>query len=95
VAAGCRKAHCQICSACRRQEGEARGDWLTRVMQCEGMKSLHWNPNQLRHSAATEIRREAGLDAARAVLGHRSPQVTEVYAEIDAAKAARVMEKLG
>mgnify|MGYP006145908195 CR=1 FL=1 len=28
----------------------------------------------------TEIRRAAGLDAARAVLGHSSPVVTEVYA---------------
>ncbi len=54
-----------------------------------------WHPNQLRHSKATEIRREAGLDAARAVLGHRTPKVTEVYAEIDQAKAAAVMEKLG
>jgi integrase len=54
-----------------------------------------WHPNQLRHTKATELRREFGLDAARAVLGHRSPQITEVYAEIDAAKAAQVMEKLG
>jgi integrase len=55
----------------------------------------HWHPHQLRHNAATEIRRAAGLDAARAVLGHRSPQITEVYAEIDTAKAADVMERLG
>jgi integrase len=55
----------------------------------------HWTPNQLRHTKATEIRREAGLDAARAVLGHRSPAITEVYAELDTAKAAEVMERLG
>jgi integrase len=55
----------------------------------------HWHPHQLRHAKATEIRREAGLDAARAVLGHRSPVITEQYAEIDAAKAAAVMERLG
>jgi hypothetical protein len=55
----------------------------------------HWHPHQLRHTKATEIRREAGLDAARAVLGHRSPKVTEVYAEIDVNKAAEVMAKLG
>jgi integrase len=54
-----------------------------------------WHPHQLRHTKATEIRREAGLDAARAVLGHRSPKITEVYAEIDMTKAAEVMEKLG
>jgi site-specific recombinase XerD len=55
----------------------------------------HWHPNQLRHAKATEIRREAGLDAARAVLGHRGPAVTEVYAELDMGKAAEVMERLG
>jgi integrase len=54
-----------------------------------------WHPHQLRHTKATEIRREAGLDAARAVLGHRSPQITETYAEIDINKAAEVMAKLG
>ena len=55
----------------------------------------HWHPNQLRHTKATEIRRDAGLDAARVVLGHRSPQMTEVYAEIDVNKAAEVMARLG
>src|SRR5207237_1028218 len=42
-------------------------------------KAHRWHPNQLRHAKATELRREAGLDAARVVLGHRSPQITEVY----------------
>jgi hypothetical protein len=37
----------------------------------------HWHPNQLRHTKVREIRREAGLDAARVVLGHRSAQITE------------------
>jgi integrase len=55
----------------------------------------HFHPHQLRHAKATEIRREAGIDAARAVLGHRSPAITETYAEIDRSKAALVMEKLG
>jgi integrase len=58
-------------------------------------KAHRWHPHRLRHTKATEIRREAGLDAARAVLGHRSPAITEVYAEIDVGKAAEVMEKLG
>lgn len=53
-----------------------------------------WHPHQLRHTRATEIRREAGLDTARALLGHRSPKVTEVYAELDLGKACE-MEKMG
>jgi integrase len=54
-----------------------------------------WHVNQLRHTKATEIRRTSGLDAARAVLGHRSPEVTEVYAEVDQAKAAEIMGRIG
>jgi integrase len=62
---------------------------------CEAAQVPAWHPNQLRHSRATEIRREAGLDAARAVLGHTSPAMTEHYAELDAGTAAAVMERLG
>ena len=54
-----------------------------------------WHPNQLRHSAATRLRREFGLDVARAVLGHSTPVVTEVYAELDGAKAAETMGRIG
>ena len=36
-----------------------------------------------------------GLDAARVILGHKSPSITEVYAEIDAAKAVKIMAKVG
>ncbi len=54
-----------------------------------------WSPNQLRHSAATRIRKVKGLEAARTVLGHASASVTEVYAEIDARLAAQVMADLG
>ena len=46
-------------------------------------------------SAATQLRKEFGLDVARAVLGHSSPAVTEVYAELDLSKAAEAMEKVG
>jgi integrase len=84
-----------------RHQEETKKTWLARIgpdglAEVEQWRKAHrWHPNQLRHAAATEIRREAGLDAARAVLGHRSPQITEVYAEIDVRKAAAVMEKLG
>ena len=54
-----------------------------------------WHPHQLRHAAATRLRREFGLDVTRAVLGHSTPVVTEVYAELDAAKAAEAMGRVG
>jgi integrase len=55
----------------------------------------YWHPHQLRHNAATHLRREFGLDVARVILGHRSPVVTEIYAEVDAAKAREVMSRVG
>jgi integrase len=62
---------------------------------CKRAGVAKWYPHQLRHNAATRLRKEFGLDAARAVLGHSSPTVTEIYAELDAAKAAEAMELVG
>jgi integrase len=42
------------------------------------IRSHHWSPNQLRHTAATQIRRRFGLEAAQVVLGHATANVTEV-----------------
>ena len=55
----------------------------------------HWHPNQLRHSKATEIRRQFGLEAAQVVLGHAKADVTQVYAERDSALAVEVMRRIG
>lgn len=54
-----------------------------------------WHPHQLRHNAATRLRREFGIEAARVILGHRSSVVTEVYAEIDRSKAIDIMARVG
>jgi integrase len=54
-----------------------------------------WHPNQLRHSAATIIRAEFGLEAAQVVLGHSRADVTQVYAERDLEKAREVMREVG
>ncbi|MEO2046449.1 MAG: site-specific integrase, partial [Pirellulales bacterium] len=55
----------------------------------------HWTPQRLRHTKATDIRREFGLDSAQAVLGHRGAKVSEIYAELDQAKAAEVALRIG
>src|SRR5262249_3036319 len=65
---------------------------IARACKVAGIDS--WHPHQLRHSAATRLRHDFGLDVARAVLGHSSPVVTEVYAELDRAKASEAMEKV-
>jgi len=54
-----------------------------------------WSPNQLRHAAGTEVRRQYGLEAAQVVLGHAVADVTQVYAERDQALAAEIMQKIG
>jgi integrase len=54
-----------------------------------------WHPNQLRHSAATRIRKHSDLDAARAVLGHSDSKTSEIYAERDFEQANRVMREIG
>jgi integrase len=54
-----------------------------------------WSPNQLRHAAATNIRRDFGLEAAQVMLGHASALVTEIYAETDARRGIEVARQIG
>ena len=58
-------------------------------------KAHRWHPHQLRHNAATELRKEFGLDTARIILGHHSPAITLIYAEADQKKALEAMMKVG
>ena len=58
-------------------------------------KAHRWHPHQLRHNAATYLRKEFGIEAARVVLGHKSAGVTEIYAELDRMKAAEIMGQVG
>jgi integrase len=62
---------------------------------CEDADVPAWTPNQLRHSRATELRRDFGLDAAGAVLGHSRLETTQIYAERNTELAVRVAEKTG
>ena len=54
-----------------------------------------WGPNRLRHSAATEIRKHFGLEAAQVTLGHATADVSQIYAERDLTLAVEVMRKIG
>lgn len=67
-------------------EGEEKKQWH---------HEHRWSPNRLRHNAATSLRKRFGLEAARVVLGHSSAAVTEIYAEVDLAKAADIMAHVG
>jgi integrase len=55
----------------------------------------HWHPNRIRHTFASEVRRLFGLEAAQVLLGHSRADVTQVYAERDAALAVRVAAEIG
>lgn len=62
---------------------------------CKDNGIPHWHPNQLRHNAATRIRKQFGLDVAGAALGHSNLKTTEVYAELDLEKTVKAMESVG
>ena len=84
-----------------KREDETSAQWrkrLTKKQKAElkvWQKAHRWHPHQLRHNAATNLRKKFGLEAAQIVLGHRSAAITEVYAELDQQKAVEAMLKIG
>lgn len=62
---------------------------------CKRLGIPIWFPHQLRHSAASEIRRRYGLEASQAVLGHSELGTTQIYAEVDRTAAQKVMAEIG
>lgn len=62
---------------------------------CAKAKIPAWTPHRLRHTAATRLRKQYGLEAARLVLGHRSATTTEIYAEADRGKVVDIIGKVG
>lgn len=84
-----------------RRSAESHRAWRARLTDGEKAELRQWNkqhsfhPNQLRHTAAFRIRRDFGLDAAQAVLGHSSARMTEHYAKVSSEKARGVMRQIG
>lgn len=66
-----------------------------------GRRSQRWqkehrrHPNQLRHTFATRVRKQDGLEAARVLLGHSRADVTQIYAERNEELAVAVASKIG
>jgi integrase len=99
-----RKTPVQPSQTCRRKRVPDRkpGGHYTRdsyrqavVRVCLRAAIEPWHPNQLRHTAATDIRRRFGLEASQVVLGHAEADVTQVYAERDQELAAKVAAEMG
>ena len=61
---------------------------------CKKAKVDNWNPNQLRHNAATLLREQFGIEVAQTVLGHAAINTTEIYAERDEAKAKAAIRQI-
>ena len=50
---------------------------------------------RFRHTYATRVRKRFGLDGAQVALGHSRADVTQVYAEVDAGRAADIARDMG
>ncbi|QJW99041.1 hypothetical protein FTUN_6638 [Frigoriglobus tundricola] len=81
--------------------GETAAAWKARLTpgEKEQLKqwqdARRWAPNQLRHTFATMVRKEHGLEAAQVLLGHSKADVTQIYAEKNQSLAAAVAAKVG
>jgi integrase len=51
-----------------------------------------WTPHRVRHSRSTLTREVHGLEAAQAVIGHRSIEAAQIYAERQTKEARRIAE---
>ena len=60
-----------------------------------GQEVPHWYPLQLRHSRATEVRKQFGLEGAQVSMGHAHAAITEVYAEKNLELAMRIAQQTG
>lgn len=98
---GCDRAFPPPATLARRR-GESQQQWRLRLKGegrleelFEWRNSRRWHPHRLRHSAATNLRKEFGLETARIILGHRSAAITTIYAEADQQKAIDAMLMVG
>jgi len=84
-----------------RHEGEAVAQGRKRLSKQQKdelatwRRAHRWHPHQLRHNAATGLRKEFGIETARIILGHRSAAITEVYAEKDEQVAIEAIMRVG
>ncbi|MDA7979298.1 MAG: site-specific integrase [Pirellulales bacterium] len=62
---------------------------------CDKAGIPRWSPNRIRHTAATNVRKRFGLEAAQIILGHSRADVTQVYAERDLARGSEVARQIG
>ncbi len=100
VAFACDKAFPTPAPLSKRKD-ETTAEWKARLTDdekaklAEWQRQHRWHPYQLRHSFATRVRKNHGLEAAQVLLGHSRADVTQVYAERDESLAATVAASVG
>jgi integrase len=82
-----------IAQACRRAWPVPAG--LNPAEAKQWQEEHNWHPHQLRHTAATNLRKQFGLDVAAIMLGHTRCDVTQVYAEVNHDRAKGIAAKVG
>ena len=75
------------CNKARRTEAKAAGTEPDLVPK--------WTPYQLRHTAATKVRKEMGYECAGATLGHTNMSATAIYAERNQGLADEAAKRFG
>lgn len=99
-----RKTKVQPSQVCRKKDEPKKkpGDRYTQqsyakaiAMGCKHAGIARWGPNRIRHSFATRVRQQFGLDAAQAALGHKHAKITEVYAERTVGDIEKIAKELG
>lgn len=61
----------------------------------DDFREIRWTPYQLRHTAATKVRKEFGYESAGAALGHTNMSATAIYAERNQGLADEAARRLG
>jgi site-specific recombinase XerC len=80
---------------------ESEAAWWERLDEKQREAVRKWredhrfHPHQIRHTFATEVRRQHGLEAAQVLLGHRQLSATQIYAEKDVEAARKIALKRG
>jgi integrase len=84
-----------------KREDETWKEWRARLTAGDRSQlrlwrqANRWHPHQLRHNAATALRKEHGIEVAKIILGHATLSATQVYAERDLDKAREIVAKIG
>lgn len=65
------------------------------VRACEKAGVEAWAPNQLRHLAATEFRRQFGIEVTAVLLGHSNLRTSEIYALANDKAGIAAMKQIG